>query len=658
MTFPWKYVLLILIIFPSCNAKKKSSGKDDIQSKFIATANDPDLSLQERIIAAREAYKVAADQENIPALIQALRISGRLYMAADSAEEAMAGYRMLIQLADSARDGESIGAAFNNMAMIFSNWSIYDSALYYHRKATRMFERLKDTLRIVQSKINTGIVYNELGFYETAFSVTIDAANKLDNMNPSSELASAYITLGNTLKDLQQPKESLDYHQRAIEVLAKIKDSAGIAGSFNNIGNVYKTTGKYDTALKYYLQSLELLKKHGPDYMVVTLLDNIAYCYMSWKQYDLAEQYGLQALALRNIETDKDGWLTTANRLTELHLARNELAKAKAFALQVKPVAADPLYRRQELQNALLLKDIYAALGNHAEAIAYSNRAMALKDSLFNSDMSEAISKMNIRFQTEQQQKKLEVAQKNTIIQNQQINNQRYTIFFLGSTVILLLVISYLLYSSNKQRQKSRERAELLMAELNHRVKNNIQMISAMLNLQTQTAENDREAEIIESARRRIHSIGIVHNLLYQKTYDGNINISVLVERIVQHLTRALEGNGAEVRTELFLENIQLEADQAISVGLIVNEWLTNIYKYGKSDIGPLRVKLSLAMENKKCALYIIDSGREWDMHESRNMKKGLGLLLTDMLIQQLEAVSKLYRQDNENFYYISFHKL
>lgn len=657
MTFSCKHGLLLLLALPFCNRKPGNTGKDAKPSAFITKANDEHSPITERITAAQSAYLLALAQKNIPVQIESLRTRGRLYLTADSSQQAMDNYKTLARLADSMHDRENYGIACNNMGLIFSDWSFYDSAVTYHLKASREFELLKDTLRIIQSKINTGIAYKDLGEYQIAFSVTLDAARVLENSNPSNEAATAYTTLGNTLKEMRRPKEALDYHRKAMDIRSKLNDSAGIAGCYNNIGNVYKSYNRFDTALQFYFRSLELKKKFGTKRSIVTTVDNIAETYLGLEQFELAEQYQMQAMAMRNALDDKDGWMTTANRLAGLYLARNDLNKAEVLALQVKASVDEPIYRRQELENALLLKDIYTARKDHRQAAAYASRAIALKDSLFNADMSEAISKMNVRFETEQQQKKLELAQKNDIIQDQQITTQQYFIMLLGGVVLLLVITSYLLYTTSQLRKKSRQRAELLMTELNHRVKNNLQMISAILNLQTQTATNAREAQMLEAARSRIQSIGIVHNLLYQKQYDGYVDVNALISRIVHHLSKAFENNEKKVELSLSVEDISLEADQAIPLGLIINELLTNIYKYTKPAAGQVNVQLRLMADHEKCSLYLFDNGAEWSMDEARIHKKGLGLLLTDMLVQQLQATSWLRREQNENIYHISFRK-
>lgn len=648
---------LLLLILPFCNRKPEGDGHGKQRSPYIAKAADEQATFSERLIAVQNAYAFALSQKDIPAQIESLRIKGRLYLSADSTQQALEVFNLVAKLANSIHDPESFGIACNNIGLIFSNNSVYDSALVYFDKASRIFEALKDTMRIVQCKINTGIAYKDLGSYQNAFSVTVDAARMLENSSPSTEAAAAYTTLGNTLKEMRRTKEALAYHHKAIEIRGIQKDSAGIAGSYNNIGNVYKSYNQFDTALKYYLSSLELKRKFGPKRSLVTTIDNIAETYLGLQQYELAEQYQLQAMALRNEADDKDGWMTTANRLAGLYLARNELEKARAMALEVKVEVNNPIYRRQELENALLLKEISLALKDYRQATMYADRVIQLKDSLFSEDMSESISRMNVRFQTEQQQRRLELAQQNAIIKDQQITTQRYFIILLGSAVLLLIIISYLLHTVSRLRKRSRQRTELLMTELNHRVKNNLQMISAILNLQTQTADSLREVEILEAARSRIQSIGIVHNLLYQKHYDGYVDVNSLISRIVQHLERAFENNEKKVCVSLTGEEIHLQADQAIPVGLIINELLTNMYKYARLQGQSLQVSINLSMEHGRCQLYLIDNGEEWSMDEARINQKGLGLMLTDMLVHQLQATLSFSRGKKENSYSISFRK-
>lgn len=657
MSFPWRPALMLLLLAACREQKADVQNNNPSIRLLIDKANDEQQKFPPRLAAAKEAYALAQSNGDVSEQLESIRATGVLYLSMDSIDQAMASFRRLEKLADSTGDKENQGMGLNNIGLIFYERSVYDSAIIYYEQAGRIFRSLGDTLRIVQGDINTGIAYKNIGDYEKAFSITIGAARMMEAMQASAELGTAYNTLGNTLKDLNRPKEALTYHDKAIAIRRQLKDSISIAGSLNNIGNVYKSTKEYPLALQYYLQSLEIKRKMGSKRSKITTIDNIAETYLGMQQYQLAAQYAEEALGLRNGPDDKDGWMLSANRMAKIHLARNETARAKELALHIDTVANAPIYLSHQLKNALLLEDIYTAAGDYPNAALYAKKALLLKDSLFNADMSAAISGMNARYRTEEQQQKIELAEKNDIIQEQQIRTQRNFLLLMGCIIILLLVITWLLYHSNKLRKKARERTELLMSELNHRVKNNLQIISGILQLQSSITENPKEIALIEAGRSRIQSISIVHNLLYQKEYTGNIHMGAFIAEIARNIGTAFRQDGDAAEVTLSIGNISLKADQAIPVGLITNELLTNIYKYGHASAGPLTLSIRMTLEAAKCHLYITDNGLPWDVQVARQEKKGLGLLLADMLVQQLKATWQSYRTGQENVHYISFDK-
>lgn len=658
MPFPWKLVFLLLLPATACRDKKANEANNRSSFRIlIDQANDEQQKLPPRLAAAQTAYALAQLSGDRVAQLESIRTTGVLYLAMDSNEQAMVSFLRLEKLADSVGDKENQGMGLNNMGLIFYKKSVYDSAIIYYEQAGRIFRTLGDTLRIIQGDINTGIAYKNIGDYEKAFGLAIGAARMMEGMPASAEQATAYNTLGNTLKDLNRPKEALTYHDKAITIRRQLKDSVGMGASLNNIGNVYKSTKEYAKALQYYLESLEIKKTIGTKRSRIITIDNIAETYLGMHQYELAAQYEEQALAGRSETDDRDGWMLSANRMAKIYLARHETDKAKQLALHIDSLASVPIYLSHQLKNALLLEEIYAAGKDYPNANRYAKKALELKDSLFNADMSTAISGMNARYHTEEQQQKIALAEKNDIIQEQQISQQRNFLLLMGCIIVSLLVITYLLYLSNKLRKKARERTELLMAELNHRVKNSLQIISGILQLQTSVTEDPQEIERIEAGRSRIQSISIVHNLLYQKEYTGFIEMNTFMAQIANNISLAFQDqHRAEVK--LYIDPVALNADQAIPVGLIANELLTNIYKYTQTNGGPLMVSIGMTLDKATCRLVIRDNGQAWDVAGARRRSKGLGLLLVNMLTQQLKATWQSGREGEENVHRVSFAKV
>jgi two-component system, sensor histidine kinase PdtaS len=650
------YLLVIFILLLSCGDKKNNLVVEQTSLLLLMdTAKNNKLAPEKRLDAAQKAYSTAAVQKDVKKQIESIRICSMLYLSMDSTELALAFYRQLDKLAKKIADKESEGVALSNIGLIFNEQSLYDSAIIYLEKAGKIFLQSGDSLRFYQGRINMGIAYKNIGAFEKAFTASMEAASIMGKMEPSEAQASAFNTLGNTLIEMQRPNEALEYHQKALAIRTKLADSTGIAGSFNNIGNVYKNKEQYAKAQQYYTQSLQLKRQLGMERSIPTTVDNIAETYMKMKQYNKAEQYATEALSLRDTTDDKDGWMTAANTLASIYLERKEFAKAEALSKRIEKIAQEPIYKRHQLTNSLLLEKIYAEKKDYIQAHRYAAKALDLKDSLFNADMTDKISTMNVRFKTEEQQKKIELSEKNAIINTQKIKKQNYFMLLMASVILLLVLAAYLLYQSAKHRKKSREKTELLMTELNHRIKNNLQIISDILNLQSSVTSEPGELNALQAGRNRIQSIGIVHNLLYQKEYNGNINLAVFLEQMTKNLEHVLNTKSKKDIISLSSDAVWIKPEQAVPVGLIINELITNVYKYGSEAAIPTAISITAEQQQQQCQIVIKDDGKPWDMKAAREQKTGLGLKLVAMLVQQLKGSWHTTHKDHKNIHTIIF---
>lgn len=652
-------LLLILLFFSAlagCNRKPEAAEQKASLHTLLLRSDNKALLPSERLDAAQQSYNISIRQGNTQAQMKSMRMIGISYWEMDSTDKAMAQFLELARLADSLGDRENQGVALHNTGLLLSERSVYDSAIIYYEKAGDILEDIHDSVRVIEARINTGIAYKNLGMYAQAFRITSGAVDAMGDLNMPNEKATALTTLANVLKELHRPKEALLYHRQAMDIRRQLNDSSGIAGSLNNIGNVHKSTGSYTEALKYYQQSLVLKRRLGLRRSATTTIDNIAETYLGLGLYKQAALYEREALAQRDSSADKDAWMTSAARLARIYLADDRYSDAETIALLIAGMSNTHDYRKQQLEHTLLLADINEKTGHYKTAYTFSRKALEWKDSLFNTELSSDISSMNVLFDMNNKQKKLELAEQHVVIQAQRVQLQQYFLILMSGIIFLLLVITYLLYVSNKQRKRARERTEVLMSELNHRVANNMQIVSSILNLQTLITKDEQEIHVIESGRRRIQAIGVVHRMLYQKEYTGTVDMHVFITKIVSSLQQAFWGDQG-FEPVLFADPIILKADQAIPLGLIINEALTNIFKYNQEKNNTLDVTIKFEKKANECCLLITDNGIAWDIHTARISKKGLGLLLIDMLTRQLKGTITYYREADHNFQSITFNK-
>jgi len=131
---------------------------------------------------------------------------------------------------------------------------------------------------------------------------------------------------------------------------------------------------------------------------------------------------------------------------------------------------------------------------------------------------------------------------------------------------------------------KSVREKEVLLKEVHHRVKNNLQVINSILNLQSSYVSDKEILEIINESQNRIRSMSYIHEILYQTKDFNSINFDDYVTNLVQNLVHSYQVRSDKVKLDLDIEKVSLALDQAIPCGLILNELISNSLKYAYSE--------------------------------------------------------------------------
>jgi PAS domain S-box-containing protein len=202
------------------------------------------------------------------------------------------------------------------------------------------------------------------------------------------------------------------------------------------------------------------------------------------------------------------------------------------------------------------------------------------------------------------------------------------------------------LLSLNRSLTGTLKEREILLQEIHHRVKNNLQVISSLINLQIRKLEEGENRDALEECRTRVQAIALIHEKLYQSSDYARVPFGEYAKSLAASVLQTTTQSTANVRLELALEPIELAVDQAIPCGLVLNELITNAIKHGFRDgrAGVIRVEFSrraggfvrLAVKN--------DGIRLPDALESGN-SPSLGLHLVSTLASQLGATLEVERE-------------
>lgn len=195
---------------------------------------------------------------------------------------------------------------------------------------------------------------------------------------------------------------------------------------------------------------------------------------------------------------------------------------------------------------------------------------------------------------------------------------------------------------AEKELLESLKEKEILLKEVHHRVKNNLQVISSILNLQSSYVKDENTLTILRESQNRIKSMSFIHESLYQNKDFSNVNFSAYLKKLVKNLVQSYQLENNNILLNLDLQSISLNLDQSIPCGLIVNELVSNAIKYAY----PLNVKGLLSIELKEVnsiiSVIVADNGVGLPEGFSIQETQTLGLQLVDSLVHQLDAELKV----------------
>jgi PAS domain S-box-containing protein len=198
----------------------------------------------------------------------------------------------------------------------------------------------------------------------------------------------------------------------------------------------------------------------------------------------------------------------------------------------------------------------------------------------------------------------------------------------------------------------------VLLKEIHHRVKNNLQIISSLFNLQSKYIRDLHAQEVIRESQNRVKSMVLIHEKLYQSKDLGRINVGEYAKNLVSNLLRAYGGNLNHVTFAVDTDDIFLNIDTAIPCGLILNELVSNSLKHAFPDGKEGEIRIGLHSENDhRFTLTVKDDGVGLPKDLDFRNTESLGLQLVNTLVDQLEGSINLHNSEGTSFQ-ISFGEL
>jgi two-component sensor histidine kinase len=516
-----------------------------------------------------------------------------------------------------------------------SYFDINDLIIVDSKKAKEIIDSLEfvylknsDERKLAELKLNAIEYYRSIGDFSHMKHILYDELQKVDESTPLRiKLGLDFFLAANSGFE-QKDKQFLKINSRVLAA-AKLHHFPFLESqSLILFGNYFVRDGHYEKGQWYYAQGLKILKKLNLPYCseVAEMKRGIGYFYEG-KTQDAFRFFhkGLQYSKQKNLNKSYCQYLTY---IAEAHLFNDDLDSAYYYYnefLQWK----DKADIRDVYGTYTGLEYYFSRIGNIDSAYHYSKLVIAVDDSIEQTMDKELGDEFEFMYNEARNKELIKAKDKEVADQKEKNKNQWILFSIIGS---VLLTFSGMLGFSNRQKNKlniqlseqkeaiaqknsiidsALKEKEVLLKEIHHRVKNNLQVISSLLNLQSKGITDEHARQVLEDGKERIQAIALIHHRLYQNEVLAYITMQDYLPDLISQLKRTYVSADKQIQTKIETNAVRISMDNAVPLGLIVCEMITNAYKHafqGKT-IGEIWVELKPSSEQSFYELTIEDNG-------------------------------------------------
>lgn len=585
-------------------------------------------------------YRQAHGQQ---ATLEQLREKGELLLDEEKYREALT--INIDNLNKARQQGEFFYEALflHNIALSWQHLNEDQQALTYYERAFALAEKNNFTQLLNNIYCNRAIVYRKKGQYAKAMRDLIAARTSFEQQHDLNGLYAVYNSMGNIELLRHNSEEALSYYQQAVTLLEGLMEEhvgnpsmlveyqLDMGLTLNNIGEIYIRRGQYQLALQTLNTALSYKQKSKQvSYCASTILA-LGIVYDSLKQWTKADSLIQEAYQQSKIYHNRLTHIQSCGALASLYSRQQKYQDALSYLDISLELAKKDSLQEELLQNFDIRRKLYRKTGQLTEALAYDDLYFETEQYLRNIEKEKEIEDLKARYELDRTTLQLE--------QSKEQNNWLVLVIVIVAALLVSIAFAY------RQKKKSRDKIELLMRELNHRVKNNLQVLLSMINLQQSQLIDQASKDALKATQSRIMAMSFIHRKLYKEKEFTLIDIGEFIKELVEDLRLVYCSPQQQLTTHYQIQLLELEADKAIPLGLLINEIVTNAFKYALVQHPHGILHISLSIHERDISLSISDNGPGYEP-DPANRHNGFGTSLVSTLARQLKG--SLHYKNNQ----------
>ncbi|MEQ8302738.1 MAG: histidine kinase dimerization/phosphoacceptor domain -containing protein [Cyclobacteriaceae bacterium] len=587
---------LELILSSSVASNERAYVLDELSFEWFAQ------NLDSSLYYGRAAYKLFHEVDDPKGLSQSATSTAVAFHYLHQWDSAEYYYKEALAIREANNHTPKVASSLNNLGVMYMDKEDYKKATEYYIKAMEVREISNDSMGVAITKSNLGLIFKKQGIYDKALTYYNEAKKDFERFNQLNYLEIALLNLGSIYNTIEEYEKGLQYNRQLSQLATSRLSQRNLAKSHVNLANSHQGLGHLDSSLFYISKALRFFEANDDSV-------NIAPALLSMSRYLLQNGKYRQAIS-------------TSNRLEQINhrLGNREIA----------------------IENQLIQAKAYAALNEYKKAYDRLENSYYQKDSFLTQALNKTISDLTFKYETAQKVREiseLKISNQTAVIAEQVSANQRNIFILVASIFIIGAALLYLLLR-NKSRSnvivlKSLSEKETLLKEIHHRVKNNLQVISSLLSLQSRFIDDKDAKALVNEGQNRVKSMALIHQKLYQRDNLTGVEALDYIKNLCGTLQSAYGIDADKVSISYEVDNLNLDVDTMIPIGLILNELISNAFKHAFPN-GEGKLDIRFQEKANKLVLVVKDNGAG----TSNNIEQtdSFGMRMIHSLSRKLEA--------------------
>ncbi|WP_456440667.1 tetratricopeptide repeat-containing sensor histidine kinase [Psychroserpens sp.] len=554
--------------------------------------------------------------------------------------------RKAVQLSKKLNNQNALAKSYSYLAIYHKEYSKLDSSLYFLNKAKDIYINQNKELNLADTYMDIKALYTVKADYNQAKEFVYKALEIYEKANNQKGIAQCYAHIGDLLYYENNYNEAIRYCDKAILILKEINAKEDLALAYRFKANSQLFTGfDMEKALESINTSIDIykeLRETGIPMMASINWRGNIYKYMERYEEAITDYQS-------NFDNSKlmrlDRYLIPSlGNIGHVYVMQGKYEKALPYNLKAVNLIKKTGRTRNLWENYMHVSEIYESLGDNKNALYYHQ--------LYSSELESYKDNIILSLENESQAK-YEIGQKNATImfQDEKISQQKRTkILYSILTALLATILFGVFYNYRKNQNRNQQletlngeldtknnQNELLLREIHHRVKNNLELVKSLIALQSAELEDSVTKDAMIASQNRVQSMGIIHQKLYQGENLGSIDMKDYFINLGDGILDTFDADD-KVKIECAMEQLDLDVDTAVPIGLIVNELITNALKYAFPEDSKGKIEISLTQSNPEIlTLKVVDNGIGKTVGTAPK-GTGFGSQLIKLLTQQLNG--------------------